>query len=353
MMLNSRKERLASIIILNYDGIKYVDECLQSVKNQNYPDREVVFVDNNSTDGSLQHVMSNYPWVKIVQNHENLGFAKGNNIGAQHAAGEYLVFLNNDTIVDPRWMENLIAAANSSDAVGICGSKLLDIENNKIIQEVGGFCDIYGFTLGRGLGEFDFGQYDEVSEVFYVSGASLLIKRKIADKIGLFDSEYFFNQEDVDLCWRAWLSGYKVLVNPFSVVYHKGGGSAWGAAGANIGFAKKAYKTSAWRRYHAEKNIIRTLIKNYSISSLCRIMPLFLALYLGEILLYVATCRWNAVPAYVQAVLWNIRNIEGTRKERKRVQSGRRVPDREVQFRMLKGVGKLKRFSQIGVPVFG
>jgi hypothetical protein len=320
---------------------------------QSYHNFEVIFVDNKSTDGSVQHVKSNYPWIEVVQNSDNFGFAKGNNIGARHANGAYLIFLNNDTIVDRKWLENLIMAADSSGVVAICGPKILDMEDKNIIQEVGGSCDIYGFTLGRGLGEFDLGQYDKVSEVFYVSGASLLIKREIADKIGLFDSEYFFNQEDVDLCWRTWLSGYKVLVNPFSVVYHKGGGSAWGAAGANISLLKKEYKTSAWRRYHAEKNIIRTLIKNYSISSLCRIIPVFLVLYLGEVLLYVVTRRWNAVSAYVQAFLWNMRNIEDTWKERKRVQSGRRVPDRQVQIRMLKGIGKLKRFRQIGVPVFG
>jgi GT2 family glycosyltransferase len=346
------KAASASVIILNYNGMQYMDECLLSLKQQTYPHFDVIVVDNKSTDGSADYVRKHYTWARVVQNSANLGFAEGNNIGAQHATGDYLIFLNNDTIVDQRWMENLIAAADASETVGICGSKILDMENRNIIQEVGGLCDVYGFSLSRGFGEIDVSQYDKIDEVFYVSGASLLVKRAVGDKIGLFDPEYFFNQEDVDLCWRTWLCGYRVLVNPFSIVYHKGGGTAPGAPGSNTNARHRDYTTSAWRRYHAEKNILRTLVKNYSISTLFCRLPLFLALYLSEIVLYTATGRFNAAKAYVKAFVWNVRNAKDTWGERKKIQMLRKIGDREIQSKMINGVGKLKRFRQIGIPIF-
>jgi GT2 family glycosyltransferase len=345
-------KKLVTVIILNYNGANYIKHCLDSIRNQTYRDMEVIVVDNASIDGSADHVRKKYPWVRVLYNGKNLGFAKGNNIGAQHGKGAYLIFLNNDTIVDQRWMEHLVMAADSSEAVGICGSKILDMEKRNIIQEVGGLCDMYGFSLSRGFGEIDSSQYDKINEVFYVSGASLLIKRAVADKIGLFDSEYFFNQEDVDLCWRTWLSGYKVLVNPFSIVYHKGGGAAAGAPGSNTNCIESDYRTSAWRRYHAEKNILRTLVKNYSISTLCGTMPLFWALYLSEILLYVATGRLNAAESYVKALVWNMRNVTSTWQERRKIQALRKIGDGEIRSKMIKGSGKLKRFRQIGIPIF-
>lgn len=346
------KKKLASVIIVNFNGRKYLKKCLESLKRQTYSEMEVILVDNASSDGSLRYVKENFPWVKVVENQRNVGFAEGCNIGAKHANGEYLVFLNYDTEVDSKWLEALIEAAESSPKVAICGSKILDMQYRNIIQEVGGLCDVYGFSLSRGWGEPDIGQYQGVIQTFYVSGASLLIKKKIADKIGLFDSKYFFNQEDVDLCWRAHLAGYTVVVNPLSVVYHKGGGAASGAPGDNIYKEKGEYVTSVWRRYHAEKNILRTLLKNWSLPSLLKVLPIFFFLYFSEIFLYVVTRRSNAALAYLKALLWNIRNIKDTWRKRYEVQMLRKVSDREIRQKMIKGIGKILRFRQTGIPYF-
>ncbi len=313
---------------------------------------DVILVDNASSDGSVNYVKENFPWVKVIENSSNVGFAEGNNIGVNYTRADYLVFLNCDTVVDPRWLELLIERAESSDDIAICGSKILDMTQKNVIQEVGGLCDMFGFSLSRGLGEVDRHQYDAVFESFYVSGASLLVKKSVADRIGLFDSEYFFNQEDVDICWRAHLAGYAVVVNPFSVVYHKGGGSAEGAPGAGLGQAKGEYVTSAWRRYYAERNILRTILKNYGLFTLLLLLPRFLFLYFSEIILYAFSGRLNVAKTYVNALIWNMQNLKQTWCCRGQVQALRVVDDRAIREMMIKGVGKLLRFRQIGTPQF-
>jgi GT2 family glycosyltransferase len=344
--------KLASVIILNFNGKEYLPKCLGSLKRQTYSETEVILVDNASIDGSVQYVQKNFPWVKIVQNSRNIGFAEGNDEGANYASGDYLVFLNYDTEVDSKWLERLIEAAETYPDVAVCGSKILDMERRDIIQEVGGLCDAYGFSLSRGWGEIDRHQYKEIIETFYVSGASLLIKKKIAEKIGLFDPKYFFNQEDVDVCWRAHLVGYKVVVNPLSIIYHKGGGSALGAPGANIDKKKGKYLTSTWRRYFAERNILRTVLKNYSILTLAKLLPTFFFMYFSEIVLYILTSRSDVAMTYLNALWWNARNIKDTWFKHKEVQMMRKVGDHEIRGKMVKGIGKLLRLRQIGFPQF-
>ena len=313
---------------------------------------EVILVDNASFDGSVKYVEENFPWVRIIKNRRNVGFAEGNNIGANCAIGDYLVFLNCDTEVDPKWLEKLIEGAESYPNVAICGSKILDIERKNVIQEVGGLCDMFGFSLSRGWGEEDQNQYAKTIETFYVSGASLLIKKEVQNKIGLFDSKYFFNQEDVDICWRAQLAGYKVLVNPLSIVYHKGGGAASGAPGANVDKGKGKYETSIWRRYFAERNILRTVLKNYSLSTVAKLLPPFFFIYLSEVFLYFMTRRSNVAMAYLNALWWNMLNIKDTWCKHSEVQMMRKMCDREIRGKMIKGIGKLLRFREIGVPRF-
>ena len=345
------KRKQISVIILNFNGKKYLEKCLRSLKRQTYDDAEVILVDNASIDGSVKYVKENFPWVEIVENGKNVGFAEGNNVGATYANGDYFVFLNCDTEVDPRWLETLIKVMESFPNVAICGSKILDMTQRKIIQEVGGLCDAYGFSLSRGWGEIDRHQYNKIIETFYVSGASLLIKREISDRIGLFDSKYFFNQEDVDICWRAQIAGYKVIVNPESVVYHKGGGSAQSALGASVDGERRC-AMYAWRRYYAERNILRTILKNYSLLTLAKLLPMYFFMYSLEVVFYLITGKSMIALAYVRAFLWNIENIKNTWYNHREVQKLRKVSDNEVRKKMIKGSGKFFRFRQIGSHQF-
>lgn len=348
---------LVSVIILNYNGKQYLRNCLESVSHQTFKDLEIILVDNGSEDGSVNYVAINFPECKIVKNTKNLGFAEGNNIAIKHAKGDYIVLLNNDTEVKQDWLEELVRAAQSDSSVGICGSKLLSMDAKNVIQEVGGLCDLFGFTVNRGVGEIDNGQYNNVAETFYVSGASLLIKRELIEKIGLFDQEFFVNAEDVDLCWRAHLAGYKVLVNPLSIVYHKGGGTLPDAPNTWIGSADKngnpfKYTTSSKRRYFSEKNALRMILKNYDYLTLLTIIPIFLMLYIAEIGLYLVTGRFNTVIGNLKALIWNLTHLSNTLCQRKKVQKMRKVDDKVILGKMIRTSAKIRRFKQVGIPNF-
>ncbi|MDR2719427.1 MAG: glycosyltransferase family 2 protein [Nitrososphaerota archaeon] len=345
----STKKTQVSVILLNYNEKAFLNKCLSSLQQQTYRSFNVILVDNASTDGSVSYVKKEFPWVTLVENRENVGFSAGCNSGVKFSDADYIVFLNCDTMVDKKWLEMLIAGVETNRA-GICGAKILDMTNPALIQEVGGLSDQFGFSLSQGWGELDKAKYNMSRETFYVSGASLLIKKEVINKIGLFDSAYFFNQEDVDICWRAHLAGYKVVVNPLAVVYHKGGGSAQGAPGSNVNNVKGSYVTSAWRRYYAERNILRTLLKNYQLISLVKLLLPFFVIFFSEIVYYIFSGRLNVAEAYLKALLWNFQHLKDTLYNRQIVQSIRSVSDREIRKLMIPGIGKILRFKQIGRP---
>jgi GT2 family glycosyltransferase len=350
-----KAEPRVSIIIVHFNGVEVLSRCLKFLSKIDYNNFEVILVDNASTDNSVKFVRENYPWIKIVENERNLGFAEGNNRGLKYATGEYIVLLNSDTEVTPNWLRELVRLAESDPSIGICGSKILDMENRNIIQVVGALCDIYGATVNQGIGEKDNNQYDRVSDTFFICGASLLIKREVVEKIGLFDPKFFFLAEDMDLCWRAHLAGYRVVVNPFSVLYHKGGYSLPSAKATEIATIRKGidkYRTGAKRRYFVERNKLRTVIKNYGLLSLLKIMPRYLAIYLAEIGIYLLTGRFKVACYMINALLWNIINFKDTWRMHKSVQLIRRRSDREIQEKMLKKSAKIRMFVEMGVPIF-
>ena len=339
----------ASIIILNYNGKSYLENCLKSLEEQTYKNMEVILVDNASIDGSVEYVEQKFPWVKIVRNSRNLGFAEGNNRGVKYATGEYVVFLNNDTVVDKYWLENLIIAAESDPTIGICGSKILFLDKKDLIQELGGLCDIYGSTTHRYCGEIDKGQYDFISDVFYVSGASLLIKRKVLKEIGGFDPIYFMYHEDVDLCWRAQLAGYRVVVVPTSKVYHKGGGSLQSPLSRYI---SGKFEIDKQRKYFTERNTLITLLKNYSLKTLLKILPRYLALISAEIGLYIVSGRFDGVIILLKAQFYVLKNIKYILFQREKISKIRKVNDAVIIRRMIKKSIKILKFRETGLPKF-
>jgi GT2 family glycosyltransferase len=171
---------MISIVILNFNGKKFLDECLSSVLKSNYPDFEVIFVDNASTDGSVEFVQSNfrgYSNLRIIRNNRNLGFAEGNNVGAKVAKGEYVVFLNVDTKVDPNWLKELVTAMESDESIGAAQSKLLQFDG-RTIDSAGDFINFYGFGWMRGHGEIDRGQFNKIDEIFSARGAAMIVRKK-------------------------------------------------------------------------------------------------------------------------------------------------------------------------------
>lgn len=209
-----------SIIILNYNGGKDVLECLESVMQITEPRCEVIVVDNGSTDGSLDRIVERFPWLKIITTGSNLGFPAGNNAGIKESSGEWILLLNDDVVVDPEILKDLITAAESDLQVGIAGPAILYYQEPEKLWSAGGRINLWGFTehIGKGMG---LESCRSLRCVDYITGCAMLIKREVIAKIGLLDEEYFLYFEDADYCTRARKVGFKCLYVPSPTVWHK------------------------------------------------------------------------------------------------------------------------------------
>lgn len=216
-----------SIIIVNWNGKHYLDTCLSSVLNQTYKNFEIIMLDNASIDGSVEYIQNKYPSVKIIQTNENLGFAKGCNVGIRASNADYIVTLSNDTRVEPNWLEELVKVAETDEKIGICGSKLLLMDTPDIYNSAGFFLIWNAFIYDRAPGK-KVGKYEKLEHVDGVCAASALYRKKMLDEIGLLDERFFFGHDDIDLSWRAKNAGWKAMYVPSSICYHKMLGSVQG-----------------------------------------------------------------------------------------------------------------------------
>ncbi|MCW3998719.1 MAG: glycosyltransferase family 2 protein [Candidatus Bathyarchaeota archaeon] len=209
-----------SIVILNWNGGDYVRKCVQSVLETDYPKEliEILVVDNGSTDKSADSI-AKFGRIILIKNDKNYGYCIGNNIGVDNSSGQLIVLLNNDVMVDRAWLKDIVNKANDPE-VGIVGCRLYYPET-KIIQSIGFSKKWLGFWETVGSGYEDKGQFNKISEIDFVSGAALAIKRELVQKIGLFDPDFYAYCEDQDLCYRAKAAGYKVVTSQ-AKVYHYG-----------------------------------------------------------------------------------------------------------------------------------
>ncbi len=208
-----------SIIVVNWNGKSFLDVCLSSALQQSYHSYEIILVDNGSTDGSVEFVRQNFPKVKVVELRENRGFAGGNNKGVEVAQGDCIALLNNDTQVHNQWLENLVPPMLNDPTIGICSSKIL-IENSGKIDSAGDALTTWGVGVKRGFGEEPH-RFETPEFVFGACAAAALYSKKMIEDIGFLDEDFFFNDEDTDLNFRAQLRGWKCMYVPSALVYHK------------------------------------------------------------------------------------------------------------------------------------
>lgn len=223
---------LVSIIIVTWNARPLLERFLPSVVATAYQPLEIILADNASTDGSAEWVARTYPSVKIVRHPENWAFCRGNNQAFPHASGSYVVLLNNDVEVPPGWLGPLVESMEHNPEVGALQPKLLQYEHRDRFEYAGGaggYLDRLGYPFTRGRIFFsmerDVGQYDDARDVFWATGAALMLRRKALEQVGLLDEQFFMHMEEIDLCWRLWRHGWRVRVEPRSTVYHLGGGS--------------------------------------------------------------------------------------------------------------------------------
>jgi GT2 family glycosyltransferase len=221
---------LVSIIIVNYNGKRFLKECLSTVLGSEYPNFEVIFVDNASIDGSLDFVSSLYAenkCLKIIRNHTNLGFGPANNIGFKQAKGDYIVFLNNDTSVEPEWLAILVDAMESDETIGLASPVFLNMDG-QTIQSAGILkCDYITPSIWFEMNKDYFKEaFPKVFDVSSAIGATMIAKSKFLNQIGLFDPKYFHYYDDDYLSYKTWLVGKRVVTVSRSKVRHYLGGTS-------------------------------------------------------------------------------------------------------------------------------
>ena len=298
-MSGGKAQPLVSAIIPHYGGKEILQECLESLKNSNYTQLEIIVVDNSSTDASVKIMKDRFPYVKLIQSEYNRGFSGGCNFGAQHAMGEYILILNNDTVHERGWIKHLVQCMESDKNISSVQPKIKNYNKQDYFDYAGGsggFMDKYCFPFARGRVfntiEKDEGQYDDSCRVFWASGTAFLTKRNIFKQIGGFDETFFAHMEEIDYHWKCQLLGYEIWVEPRSVVYHHG--------------ALTLPKSSPQKTYLNYRNSLILLLTNYDATkSLKLFFPRFsmeiLSLF-KEILIF----RWGHALAIVRAWLWTI-----------------------------------------------
>ena len=221
-----------AVVILNWNGRKYLERFLPHVLASTYKHLVIYVADNGSTDDSIEFLKSNYPQVRLISHQTNEGFAGGYNRALKEVSEGFLVLLNSDIEVTPGWLEPAVELFKTNPKLAAIQPKILNYNKRDHFEyagAAGGWIDHYGypFSMGRifDITEKDEHQYDTPTEIFWASGAAMIIKKSVFDEVGGFDPFFFAHQEEIDLCWRIHLAGYKVMSCPGSVVYHIGGGT--------------------------------------------------------------------------------------------------------------------------------
>jgi GT2 family glycosyltransferase len=251
---------LASLVIPNWNGKQFLADCLDSLSQQTYKAIEVIIVDNGSIDGSVEFIEANYPWVRLLRFANNQGFSPAVNHGIRESKGKFIALLNNDTVVDSHWLEELLTALKADKSLGSVASKMLAYHDHSVLDGAGDGYRRGGLPGRIGHREKDIGQFDSRRYVLGACGGAALYRKEVFDQIGLFDEDYFAYLEDIDLALRAQSAGYKCLYVPTAIVYHLGCGTT------GSGYSPLVVRLSA-------QNNINTLVKNIPLPLLFKFLP--------------------------------------------------------------------------------
>ena len=317
-----------SIVIPHWNNVDVLSECLESISATDFENFETIVVDNASTDNSVASVRSNYPNVKLIENDKNYGYAGGCNIGAEAASGDYLIFLNNDTVQEKDWISNLIKTINSDDKIAAVQPKILNYYDRNVFDYAGGsggHMDIYCFPFARGrifsFQENDEGQYNNKEKCFWSSGTCFMVRRELFQKAGGFDESFFAHMEEIDLCWRLYAMGFEVWVEPDSVVYHKN-------ALTLPMYSHKKY-------YLNHRNSLLMLLGNYSIKNIFLIGIPRLILEKIACFYSILMLDWRHFTAILRSLFWIIFHPNVIMKKRKSFSKIRTITDKKIMENMM------------------
>ena len=319
------KVSLVSVIVINFNGKKYILNCLKSIFNNHYLNYEVIVVDNGSIDSSIKAIKDTFKNKKNLQVlilKKNYGPAYARNQGAKKAKGEYLGFLDNDTLVHPDWIKKAVFEFEKNKKIGIVQCKLLLAQEKNKIDYVGEFLGQNGFLvqIAKG-GDKDQDRYNEKLKILAAKSAGMFIRKETFQKVGGFDLDYFIYVEETDLGWRSWLAGYETLFVPESIVYHESGTST-----VILGKSKTDFNS----KFHGTKNYILTLFKNLGFVNLWKILPIHILLWIGMAWFMFFNGRFQQFIWIHQGIFWNIINFQKNFRKRVKVQKQRVISDKDL-----------------------
>jgi GT2 family glycosyltransferase len=295
---------MISVIVLNHDGRRWLAGCLDALAAQTGARPfEVILVDNASSDGSAGFVRAHYPAVRVIESGTNSGFAAGNNLGARHASGSYLVFLNNDTVAAPDWLARVCASLDERPACGLATSKLVRMDDPSIVDSAGDGYLRAGGAYKRGHGR-PAADYDVSREVFGACGAAFAIRRELFERLGGFDESFFMVYEDVDLSYRARLLGFGCWYAADAVVRHAGS--------ATLG------RVSERAVFFGQRNLEWTWVKNTPRPLLWRSAPAHLVYSLSGLAHY---ARYGRLGAALRGKAAALRGLPAALRSRSSIQS--------------------------------
>ncbi len=315
----SKNSDLVSIVLVNWNGKKWLKKCLDSLVAQTYKSVEIILVDNASTDGSLEYVKKYFPKVRIILNKKNLGLPKANNIGVSKSKGKYLLLINTDTWVSDDFIEKLYVYHKKNDFAVI--SPIEKDYKGKKTNLINPTIDLTGSPAF-------FIHHEEKNKLFFTSVCYFCKKIDYLKTLG-FDENYFVYYEDVDWFWRMSLLGIKYSYAENIYVNHAGAG----ATGKGINYNMFLFRN---------QNALQTIIKNYSFPTLVLILPLYFLQNIVEIIFFIVILKPKIAYSYIEGWLFNIKNIKVILKKRKWIQKRRKISDWEILKKMYWGPAKLK-----------
>ena len=323
-------DTLVSIIIPHWNGIDILSECIDSLNNTEYSNFEIIVVDNYSSDESVKWLKANHPKIKIIENDKNYGYAGGCNRGINNSKGDYIVFLNNDTIHKKDWLSNLVTFMNKHPDCAAVQPKILNYyERDKFDYAggAGGHMDILCYPFARGRlfleQEIDNNQYDDDASCFWASGTAIMVRKEFFLEVEKFDENFFAHMEEIDLCWRLQLKGHNIYVNPKSVIYHKN--------------AVSLPMTSIKKFMLNHRNSLMMLLSNYKVLTTLYLFPIRYMLELVAILYALTKLDFRHMFGVIQAHLWILFHIHIIFYKRIKINRLRTIGDYEIMKSMYKG----------------
>lgn len=328
-MIEHKPDSRVSVVIPHWNNYPVLKECLVSLTETSWSNLEVIIVDNGSHDGSPDLVEKDFPQFKVFRNEKNEGYAGGCNRGSELATGEYILFLNNDTVHDPDWIDRLVLAIESQANIAAVQPKILNYfnrENFDYAGGAGGHLDIFAFPVSEGRVfteiEKDFGQYDKKTPIFWSSGTGFLIRKDAFFAMGKFDETFFAHMEEIDLCWRLHLAGYDVLSCPDAKIYHRN------AATLPMYTHKKYYLN--------HRNSLLMTLANYNLATALYLYPLRVGLEALAAFYALVKMDFPHFTAVIRAQLWLLTHPVTVIRKRKRVKRLRKVNDRFLMKKMIR-----------------